>query len=231
MTPKPSFPRRDRRSLKEKRSAATRERLLEAARRLFAQYGYDDVSVTEIAKEAGVTHAMINAYFHSKAGLLYELISETYEQHIARMEAAVDLPGTTAERMRHLITIVAESDLADPKILAIIRSYSWQWPEETEAANKDQLGRALAPIEQVLRDDPGLQGIDDAQMADVLDSIFAIYTMGLRPALYAGASADECVDAILRRIMVLLDGAQLSLAREVSPQAAYPGRNGTAQAS
>ena len=50
--------------------------MLEAARRLFAERGYDSVPVTEIAKEAGVTHGMINVYFGGKPGLLYEIIRQ-----------------------------------------------------------------------------------------------------------------------------------------------------------
>ena len=59
---------------KDKKREETRAKLLAAARQLFAEHGYDDVPVTEIAQHAGVTHSMINVYFGGKPGLLYEII-------------------------------------------------------------------------------------------------------------------------------------------------------------
>ncbi len=47
-----------------------RERqMLEVAGRLFGQRGYHDVSMEEIAQEAGVSKPMVYAYFESKEGL------------------------------------------------------------------------------------------------------------------------------------------------------------------
>ena len=62
---------------RDRQRQETERRLLAAARKLFWDYGYQNTAVTEIAKAAGVTHALINAYFNSKAGLLYALVSET----------------------------------------------------------------------------------------------------------------------------------------------------------
>lgn len=48
---------------------ATRARLLDAARREFAEHGYDGTSVRRIAGAAGVDAALIFRYFGSKDGL------------------------------------------------------------------------------------------------------------------------------------------------------------------
>jgi TetR/AcrR family transcriptional regulator, regulator of cefoperazone and chloramphenicol sensitivity len=52
----------------------TRQRLLDAAGRLFADRGFDDVSIREICKEAGANLAAVNYYFRDKAGLYRELL-------------------------------------------------------------------------------------------------------------------------------------------------------------
>jgi AcrR family transcriptional regulator len=67
----------------------TRERLIAAAERLFAQRGFASVSVRAIAAEAGVNWSLLGYYFRGKHGLL----AEVYRRH-----------GTTlnSERLRLL---------------------------------------------------------------------------------------------------------------------------------
>ncbi len=48
---------------------ATRERILDAAERLFADHGFDGVSLRQITAAAGVQLALANYHFGSKAGL------------------------------------------------------------------------------------------------------------------------------------------------------------------
>ncbi|MBY6002980.1 TetR family transcriptional regulator [Salipiger bermudensis] len=202
-------PRRGRLTQKDRQSAATKARLIEAARRLFREYGYHGVSVTEIAREAGVTHAMINVHFHSKAGLLYELIHENNDAQIAALEAGLPNEGTTSERLRGILALYAEHDLEDPQLMAVMQAYYWQWPRETEDRNRAQLVRALTPIANILRDDPGLATLDEGAVWSLIDAIYAIYTFGLRPAVYRDTPREACVDAIMERVDMLLDGARL----------------------
>ena len=53
-----------------------KEQVIEAARRLFHQFGFKKVSMDEIAKEAGVTKKTIYMYFGSKEELLKYFIQE-----------------------------------------------------------------------------------------------------------------------------------------------------------
>ncbi|GAB4296719.1 MAG: hypothetical protein Kow0090_11870 [Myxococcota bacterium] len=58
-----------------------RERILNAASRLFARKGYSGTGIREIAKEAGVNIAMINYYFGSKPKLLEAIVEEFFENY------------------------------------------------------------------------------------------------------------------------------------------------------
>ena len=51
------------------RGAATREKVLDAAERLFADIGFDGVSIRQIAQEAGVTLGMVGFHGGSKVEL------------------------------------------------------------------------------------------------------------------------------------------------------------------
>jgi len=51
------------------RSQPTRDRILEAARRIFARDGYDRATIRAIAAEADINPAMVMRYYGSKEGL------------------------------------------------------------------------------------------------------------------------------------------------------------------
>ncbi|MCB4770414.1 TetR family transcriptional regulator [Ancylobacter sp. Lp-2] len=57
--------------------AATRERILDAARDLFAEHGVQAVSLRELTSHAGVNLAAIHYHFGSKEALLAELFSRS----------------------------------------------------------------------------------------------------------------------------------------------------------
>jgi TetR/AcrR family transcriptional repressor of nem operon len=54
--------------------AEHRTRILDAAARLFRLRGFDDVTVADVMKEAGLTHGAFYGYFSSKEALIAETI-------------------------------------------------------------------------------------------------------------------------------------------------------------
>ena len=75
--------------------SGSREAILEAARKLFADRGYVGTSLRAIATEAGVDAALIVHFFGTKAGLLTEAISWPFDPEVemARIGAAGARPG------------------------------------------------------------------------------------------------------------------------------------------
>ena len=63
--------------MKEELSA--KERLLQAAIRLFAKKGYSATGLREIVREAGVSVAMVNYHFGSKQALLEAILDRFFE--------------------------------------------------------------------------------------------------------------------------------------------------------
>ena len=89
-----------------------RERLLLTAERLFAERGFHNVAVREIADEAGVTHPLIYYYWSSKDELLAAVIERTQSRirRAARSDDALDLLTAIARdylqsNRRYLLTI------------------------------------------------------------------------------------------------------------------------------
>lgn len=73
-----SEPRRPGRPRGGKRATASREVLLDIALNLFSRQGIANTSLNAIAKEAGVTPAMLHYYFNSREQLLDAMIEERF---------------------------------------------------------------------------------------------------------------------------------------------------------
>lgn len=85
----------------------TKQRLLDAARGLFAERGYHNATVRDIALRAGTNIASINYYFRSKDILYQEVIRNTFDpgrSHNTPFNTGGQLPeGTPQERLRAFI--------------------------------------------------------------------------------------------------------------------------------
>lgn len=76
----------------EERTRATRQALITAATTLFAERGYADVPVGEIARAAGVTTGAVYHHFGSKEGLFgavyLQMMQSTFERVVAARKDA-----------------------------------------------------------------------------------------------------------------------------------------------
>lgn len=77
-----------------------REKLMEAALKLFTQRGYSATTVRELVEAAGVTKPVLYYYFGSKEGLFLELM----RAHFGRLEAVVDVYRKGEGSIRKRIT-------------------------------------------------------------------------------------------------------------------------------
>lgn len=71
--------------------AQTRERLLVAARQVFARHGFGGASVDMIAAEAGYSKGAIYSNFETKEAILFELLERYAEEQFADFRAIMQL--------------------------------------------------------------------------------------------------------------------------------------------
>src|SRR6478672_3960981 len=103
--------------------------MLDAANDLFAERGYEDVSVEDIARAAGVTRGLVHHYFGGRTEVYIALLERLDAMRgiaaAARgTQCARSRPGhrvalaglTQANRLTYLGTIAPGEDMADPEV-------------------------------------------------------------------------------------------------------------------
>ena len=195
------------RARREAQRHTTRQALLEAARSIAAERGVEGISVVEVARRAGVSHSLINAYFDGKAGLIAALVKGSYAALMDRAEVIAAGPGRETERLRAILVDWAEFDLADPDLLKVLHAHGWTWSAAAEAENRADRAAFLAPLAALIRAGQASGGIrPGVALGDALAGVWAIYTMGMREAVFADPvpSAEEAIAAIWGQIAALL---------------------------
>ncbi|MEW2914226.1 TetR/AcrR family transcriptional regulator [Leisingera sp. JC11] len=81
-----------------------RAQILKSAAKVFAESGYDRASMTQLARECGISKANIYHYYNSKDAVLYGLL-DTYLCELRDRVCGVDLAGLGAEdRLRRIVS-------------------------------------------------------------------------------------------------------------------------------
>ena len=78
-------------------------RILEAAVKVFAEQGFFQSTVSQIAREAGVADGTIYLYFKNKEDILVQFFSYKARQVFARFREEVDVADTAVDKLRNLI--------------------------------------------------------------------------------------------------------------------------------
>ena len=86
-------------SRRVERKERLRGEILAAASKMFADHGYEAVTLRAIAKEIGYTHAVIYQHFPDKAHILAELSSETIGLLIQNFDATAAKHHAPKERL------------------------------------------------------------------------------------------------------------------------------------
>ncbi|UII57633.1 TetR/AcrR family transcriptional regulator [Cytobacillus spongiae] len=98
--------------LKEKEREARRELILSAAARLFSQTHISKVGMRDIAKEAGISPALIYRHFEDRDELFVEVFFRQIEQMITAFEEAItESKVTSIEEVGHtFVTYLLDHD-------------------------------------------------------------------------------------------------------------------------
>jgi AcrR family transcriptional regulator len=152
---------------------AVRRRLLDAAFKVFADSGFANATMDEVASAAGLTKGAIYSNFASKDDLFFAIMSDQISRRVESVRAALDAAPVGGDRRQTLLEIgrlLTEAFLEERDWQLTFFDF-WQRAvrnDEVRALfleHRRALRSAIAElIEQVLRDAPlpGNLGIEDA---------------------------------------------------------------------
>jgi AcrR family transcriptional regulator len=126
----------------------TRQRILDAAVRVFARRGFHASRVGDIAQEAGVAHGLLYHYFASKDEVLETVFRENWSELLARFAS-----------------VEASDESADVKLLGLVKILLRTWRNDAAlvtvmvrevgrsahlASQVDDIGRGFEVIQRVI---------------------------------------------------------------------------------
>ena len=220
--------------LRERKKARTRQVIADAAARLFAERGYEQVAVSDVAREAEVSEQTVYNYFQTKEQLVTDRDQQVQDELSRLIRARA--PGTTpAAAIREFVLDTVEGIRRIPAgqwrgelgFLAAISPTVHRLSLEMSDRQASALATAIAETEAVAPEIAKLRGI-------ALASVFQIIITEAGRRTREGQSQDQIADELRPAIEAVLDDLDrwLTLRRNEGlpkPQPSPGGRQNAAQ--
>lgn len=190
---------RPRKAPRQQRAVETRDRILDAAARIFGEHGYAHGTTNRIAEEAGLSVGSLYQYFPNKDAILVCLA----ERHVAEGKALVQdrlaatLPTGVAPMLRQVVEAMIDLHRSAGRLHQVLFEEAPRpAPFLLELHELEDL--LVATVADVLRADPSVAVADHEVAARMLvvgiESYVHRMVATFRPPLEPAVLADELVE-------------------------------------
>lgn len=143
------------------KSFTTIANMLDAAQVRFVNSNYDDITMTDIAEDAGVTKGAIYHHFDSKQHLYLTMMHRYLAGLRETLQTAVDEEGSARERLTHLTRLYLELPQIEQKVIQLVRRDNSRFSGAERVELIDAYQNALPRlIERIVQ-----EGIDSGEIA------------------------------------------------------------------
>src|SRR5215211_917904 len=131
------------------RQADRRRQILTAAVKVFAEKGFHEARVGDIAEEAGIAYGLVYHYFDSKEALLETIFRTTWGEMLARVEE-VEAAGVPApEAVRQVTALLLRTWRRDPDLVRVlVREVTRNQHVQQEI---EEITAAMETLERIVR--------------------------------------------------------------------------------
>jgi len=189
-------------SLREKKKIETRNKIFDVSGRLFKEKGFENTTVDEITKEAGIGKGTFFNYYPTKEALLVDFVKQKEElvYDLVRNELKKNIP--VREKIKNVLVLVARSNEKDKEMTRLyvfeyLRHYGY---EERKSHSLNLIIHDL--LEKSAEKGEVKKGIDIKKAADILT---ATYFHSLMEWLWSNTDISFSED-ISGKIDMIFDG-------------------------
>lgn len=174
--------------------------IVAAARRQFAESGYDGTSLRGIAAEAGVTSPLIVHFFGSKANLLIETVGWPFEPDVVIPQVAAPGRRGVGERMTRVFVETWDNRPSREVVLGLLRAAT-EDPNSAALLREFLVHQIFTPLAVAVRaDQPQLRGALAA--GHLLGLAMARYVLEIEPlASMTGEEVVALAGSTLQRLL------------------------------
>ncbi len=197
-TPAPKKPRRT-------DGLSTREAILDATFRRVASDGYAQLNIREIARDAGVNHALINYHFRNKQQLVLEVLDQANQRLLARQETMYAQPDAVSNKWRKACEFY-EEDVRSGFVKLVMELMAASFSDPVLRAG--YLPRFLAwrrLVDEATKDAIAEHGVDLAISAQAISTMIGCFWIGMEAEMALGVGeADGHHKQALGAMLLLL---------------------------
>ena len=194
-------------SLRAAGKARSRMSLLQAAKALFVERGYEGATMRQIAAAAGLSTGAVFASFTDKADLFNAVLTADAEEQARRMEAVADGSGPVEQRLKRVLGVAYEFQLGQLELLRGAIALSWSQGLAGKLGDRPVREVLVAQITSITAAAVARgelkRGTDVSLVADTL---WDCYVANYRCAIFVGFDAGHLTHRIGDQIDLLLAG-------------------------
>jgi len=183
----------------------TRQKVLDAARTLFAERGYDAATIRDIAKGAGMSTGAVFANFQDKAELFEAVFSEEMEGLLADIRTAAAAEGRVLDRLSNGLTAGYHRSLDHLPLMQAMVARSWFQPEDADLRSRAFVRPLVEAVAELLQ-----AGVRDGELRQDVDLpllarlIWDVFISNFRFAAYDNWGIEELTPHIRKQLELIL---------------------------
>ncbi len=186
----------------------TRQKVLEAARTLFAERGYEPATIRDIAKGAGMSTGAVFANFQDKAELFEAVLSTDLVQLAGTLQAAAAVETTVRGRLLAALTAGYHASLEQLPLVQAVIARSWFQPVAAEMGTRAAIKPLISVVTDALQAGVGERELNqDADVRLLSEMIYEAWLSNYRRAAYDGWTIEQLTVQIGKQIDIILAGA------------------------